>query len=139
MPTMHIPPKPVEPDKDEAQSLEAISAATPPTCCTSLLPLLDTMDMLKGRWTFLVLMALWFGGRQRFNELKAQLGKITQKVLSHELKKLELHNIVCRTQLDTSPVTVYYELTPYGRTLEPVLLAIRDWGIRHRARMMQGD
>ena len=40
-----------------------------------------------------------------------------------------------RTVLDTMPVTVMYEITPYGRTLEAVLQDLRLWGVKHRERV----
>ncbi|MBX2974257.1 MAG: helix-turn-helix transcriptional regulator [Flavobacteriales bacterium] len=64
---------------------------------------------------------------------------IPAKTLSKELKDLEQNGLVKRTVLDTMPVTVQYEITPYGRTLEKILLDLREWGIDHRAYIRTGN
>lgn len=64
---------------------------------------------------------------------------IPAKTLSKELKDLEQNGLVKRTVLDTMPVTVQYAITPYGRTLEKILLDLREWGIDHRAYIRTGN
>jgi DNA-binding HxlR family transcriptional regulator len=71
----------------------------------------------------------------RFRELQKTLVTITPKVLSKELKELELNEFITRTVYDTTPVTVEYELTGYSRTLDRILKEMREWGIQHRQRM----
>ena len=96
---------------------------------------MDTMDLLSGRWKFVILLALWFGGKMRFKEIQRNIPKITGKVLSKELKDLEEHGILTRTVYDTAPISVVYELTEYGKTLDKVILALRDWGVNHRKKV----
>lgn len=106
-------------------------------CTRNLLPLMDTMELLTGRWKFIILLALWFSGKMRFKELQRSIPGITAKVLSNELKQLEEHKILTRTVLpETSPIAVEYELTEYGKTLDKVILSLRDWGIQHRKTMI---
>lgn len=104
-------------------------------CMSELLPTRDTLELLSGKWKILIIMALVVKGRSRFMELVRDIGSITPKMLSKELRDLEMNQLVSRTVLPTVPVTVEYELTDYGHTLKPVILAMRDWGITHRARM----
>ena len=104
-------------------------------CISELLPTRDTLELLSGKWKILIIMALVVKGRSRFMELVRDIGTITPKMLSKELRDLEQHQLVSRTVLPTIPVTVEYELTAYGHTLQPVLGAMRDWGITHRARI----
>ncbi len=104
-------------------------------CITELLPTRDTIELLSGKWKVLIIMALAVQGRSRFMELVRDIGNITPKMLSKELRDLEQHQLVSRTVQPTIPVTVEYELTPYGHTLKPVIAAMRDWGITHRALM----
>jgi len=106
-------------------------------CTKHLLPLLDTMDLLSGRWTFVILLALWYGGKMRFKEIQKNIPGITGKVLSAQLKHLEEHGILTRTVYDTAPISVEYELTPYGKTLDKVILELRTWGIKHRKKMIK--
>jgi DNA-binding HxlR family transcriptional regulator len=70
---------------------------------------------------------------RRFNELQRQLGGITQRVLTMQLRELEADGIVERTVYAEVPPRVEYRLTPFGESLKPVLLSLRDWGERHRA------
>jgi len=56
-------------------------------------------------------------------------------MLSKELKELEVNTLVKRTVYDTIPVSVEYELTPYGTTLDEVIMALRDWGLKHRQKI----
>ena len=104
-------------------------------CISELLPTRDTLELLSGKWKILIIMALVVKGRSRFMELARDIGTITPKMLSKELRDLEQNHLVARTVLPTVPVTVEYELTDYGHTLRPVITAMRDWGITHRARM----
>ena len=68
--------------------------------------------------------------------MERQIPKITARMLSKELKELEINQLVKRTVYDTIPVTVEYELTPYGNSLQDVLMALRDWGVKHRNRII---
>ncbi len=92
--------------------------------------------MLGGKWKLPIIIAL-FEGPQRFRELQRSLKSITPKVLSKELKDLELNEFVTRTVYPTTPVTVEYQVTEYSRTLGDVLFAMRTWGEKHRARLKQ--
>jgi DNA-binding HxlR family transcriptional regulator len=72
----------------------------------------------------------------RFKEIERALGEITPKILSKELKELEMNEFVERKVFPTTPVTVLYELTPYSKSLDKVLDELRDWGLQHRQRIM---
>jgi DNA-binding HxlR family transcriptional regulator len=104
-------------------------------CLTEILPTSDTVELLSGKWKVLIILALLAKGRSRFNELVADIGTITPKMLSKELRDLEQNQLVTRTVQATIPVTVEYQLTTHGRSLEPLIAAMRDWGIKHRARI----
>ncbi len=56
--------------------------------------------------------------------------------LSKELKDLEINELVKRTVYDTKPVTVEYEITAYGKTLQKVVGEIAEWGVKHRKRVI---
>lgn len=103
-------------------------------CSKQLLPVRDALDMLNGKWKIPIIIALTFGN-YRFKELHRQIG-ITPKMLSKELKELEMHQLVKRTVYDTTPVSVEYELTPYAASLRNVIDALKDWGTQHRKRLM---
>ena len=102
-----------------------------------LMPVLDTMDLLSGKWRIIILTALFVGGKQRFNQLKGNIPKITGRALSIDLKYLEENKVVERTVRNTSPITVEYALTAYGLTLGNVFEALTEWGKAHRKKMIQ--
>ncbi|HMI61629.1 MAG TPA: helix-turn-helix domain-containing protein [Puia sp.] len=109
-------------------------AHTPEDCTRNLAAIRDTLYVLGGKWKLPIISAL-IDGPLRFKELQKTLKDITPKILSKELKELELNEFVTRTVYATSPVTVEYELTGYSRTLEKVLIELRDWGFEHRKKL----
>jgi len=82
------------------------------------------------------MIALSFGNR-RFSELAKQIPGITDKMLSKELRELEMNELVKRTVYDKVPVVVEYSMTPYGKTLEKLIEALQEWGIKHRNRILK--
>jgi DNA-binding HxlR family transcriptional regulator len=107
-------------------------------CAGFLLSFRDALEIVGGKWKSPILLSLGFKGTLRFGELQRLHHGIAAKTLSKELKDLEQNGLVERTVLDTMPVTVQYRITPYGRTLEKILLDLRDWGVEHRAYIKSG-
>ena len=105
-------------------------------CSKRLLPINDALEILNGKWKLQVIMALSFG-KKRFKQLQREIPGITPKVLSKELKDLEMNELAKRTVYDTSPITVEYELLPYGRTLGPLIDELHKWGVKHRKRIIR--
>ena len=105
-------------------------------CKKSLNPVRDTLDLLHGKWKLLIIIALHHGNL-RFKEMQREIEGITSKMLSKELKELEMNKLVKRTVHDTMPVMVEYSLTPYGRTLDKVIDSLHEWGSLHRKRIME--
>ena len=101
-----------------------------------MLALCDAMDILNGKWKIAILCSL-NERKKRFKELQRHVGKITGKMLSKELKELEMNQLVERFVLNTKPVTVEYELTSYGETLENVIAELVSWGTKHRKRILK--
>lgn len=115
---------------------KAAKPALPPEqhaqCAGLLLSFRDAVEIIGGKWKSPILLSLGFRGSMRFGELQRMHNGIPAKTLSKELKDLERNGLVKRTVLDTMPVTVMYEVTPYARTLEKILLDLRAWGSQHR-------
>jgi len=105
-------------------------------CSKSLLPVQDALYILSGKWKIPIIIAL-IHGNKRFKELHREITGITAKMLSKELKELEVNALVTRTVYDTIPVSVEYELTAYGTTLDEVIMALRDWGLKHRQKIKE--
>ncbi|MGG6295398.1 winged helix-turn-helix transcriptional regulator [Leptolyngbya sp. AN02str] len=91
-----------------------------------------TLDIIGARWKVLILHEL-FNGVKRFNELHRSLVGITQKMLTQQLRELEQDGIVHREVYQQVPPKVEYSLTPLGRTLEPILDAMHEWGTTYHA------
>src|SRR5262245_8030892 len=100
-------------------------------CPRVLMAIRDTMDVLSGKWKIAIIGSLTFG-EKRFKELQRDVDGITAKMLSKELKDLEINKLVKRTVFDTKPVTVEYRLTDHGKSLEKVIQELVTWGIHHR-------
>lgn len=101
-----------------------------------MLALWDAMDILNGKWKIAIMCSL-NENKKRFKELQRGVGKISGKMLSKELKELEMNELVERIVLNTKPVTVEYELTSYGETLEKVIEELVSWGLKHRKRILR--
>lgn len=105
------------------------------TCSQYLLPIRDALDILGSKWKIPIIVALLFSPR-RFNELREKVTGISAKMLSKELKELEINNLVSRKVYDTTQVTVEYSLTEYGKGLEKVIEELKAWGEQHRRHIM---
>lgn len=91
----------------------------------------DTMNVLTGKWKLPIMASLIFG-KKRFKEIERQIPKITPRMLSKELRELELNGIVKRTVHDTIPVVIEYEFTQSGKNIKNVLDSMVVWGLEHR-------
>ncbi len=98
----------------------------------------DTLNVLVGKWKLPIIGSLLFG-KKRFRELEREISRITPRMLSKELKELEMNGIIKRTVRDTIPVTVEYELTESGRSLSEVLDVMIEWGLKHRKMIISPD
>jgi DNA-binding HxlR family transcriptional regulator len=85
----------------------------------------DSMDVLSGKWKIAILSSVCYYSKRRFSDI------LSNKMLSKELKELEINQLVKRTVLDTQPITVQYELTAHGLTLKTLINNLTEWGIEH--------
>jgi DNA-binding HxlR family transcriptional regulator len=104
-------------------------------CLGRLLPVTDALEVLSGKWRLPIMITLSFGPK-RFSEMAKEIPNITDRMLSKELRELETHQLIKRTVYDAVPVIVEYSLTPYGSSLDDVILALYNWGSQHRKRIM---
>lgn len=86
-----------------------------------------SLAVLDGKWSFLIMRDL-FEGTKRFGELRKSLAGISPKTLSERLKEFEKNGIVIRTAHLTIPPTVEYSLTEKGKSLKPIIKAMKVWG-----------
>jgi len=91
----------------------------------------DSLSILVGKWKPIILLHLLKNGTQRFSELKRRMPGITQKMLTNQLRELENEDIIQRVVYPQVPPKVEYSITEYGRSLEPILHAMHEWGRKH--------
>ena len=96
----------------------------------------DTMDVLQGKWKIKVLSSICFYDKRRFSDILNDVYGISNKMLSKELKDLELNKLITRTVLDTHPVTIHYQLTEHGKTLGTIIDNLTEWGKMHRKKII---
>jgi DNA-binding HxlR family transcriptional regulator len=97
----------------------------------------DALYVIGGKWRLRIIVALSEGNR-RFNELQREISGISARVLSNELKELELNGFVERKVYTDIPVVIEYELTDYSDSLDTVIQSLIEWGEMHRERIRQG-
>jgi DNA-binding HxlR family transcriptional regulator len=107
------------------------------SACNSILrPVRDSLDVLGGKWKLPIIIALTFG-EKRFTEIAQEVHGITDRMLSKELRDMELNGLVVRNIQDTYPVKVTYALTAHSKTLRPVIDSLKNWGIMHKKKLEQ--
>lgn len=118
------------------------SKLTPPPeatheACTGILrPVRDALDILNGKWKLPIIISLTFG-EKRFGEIAKEVQGITDRMLSKELRDLEMNALVKRVVQDSYPVKVTYSLTPYSESLKEVIDSLYKWGATHRDKIRQ--
>jgi len=93
-------------------------------------PVTFTVDVIGGKWKALILYHL-IAETRRFNELRRLMPKVTQRMLTLQLRELEADKIIHRKVYQQVPPKVEYSLAPLGLTLVPLISAMRDWGAKH--------
>ncbi|WP_343697961.1 helix-turn-helix domain-containing protein [Flavobacterium sp.] len=94
----------------------------------------DTQYVIGGKWKLPIIISIYHGNK-RFNEILSSIPKITNRVLSKELRHLEENELISRKVYDDYPARIEYTLTAYCHTLTEVLESMEQWGKQHRGRM----
>ena len=90
-------------------------------------PVASTLELIGGKYKALI---LWHLSEKtlRYSELQKKIKTATAKTLTQQLRELEMQNLICREVYPVIPPKVEYSLTELGRSLLPILVAMRDWG-----------
>jgi len=104
------------------------------TCQSRLSSLGDALYVIGGKWKLRIIIALTEGNK-RFNEIQRTVEGISARVLSNELKDLEMNGFLIRQVYADVPVVIEYQLTSYSETLQPVLEALSSWGMLHKEKI----
>ncbi|GHB68446.1 winged helix-turn-helix transcriptional regulator [Persicitalea jodogahamensis] len=98
----------------------------------------DAMDVLGGRWKMHIVASLRYG-EKRYSEILKDISGISGKMLSRELRDMEINQLIERSVKSTQPVVVSYELTDYGKTIFPVIESLAKWGSEHRQKIIHTE
>ena len=93
-------------------------------------PVETTLELIGGKYKSLILWHL-ADGKLRFSELRSRIKKATPKMLTQQLRELESQSLVHREVFPVIPPKVEYSLTETGKSLMPILVAMRDWGANY--------
>lgn len=99
-------------------------------------PVEATLELIGGKWKGIILFYL-LNGRLRFSELKRQIGCVTQRMLTKQLRELEASGLVNRIVYAEVPPKVEYELTKVGKSLKPILNSLKKWGEANAMQLLE--
>ncbi|EPX65341.1 Transcriptional regulator, HxlR family [Cystobacter fuscus DSM 2262] len=103
-------------------------------CC----PVELTLNVIGGKWKSVILFYLIQKGTLRFNEFRRLMPRITLQMLTNQLRELEMDGVVHREVYPQVPPKVEYSLTPFGKSLEPIILLMIEWGRSNEKRLLAG-
>jgi DNA-binding HxlR family transcriptional regulator len=105
-------------------------------CSEELRAMRDALDILGGKWKLMILRYLANRESQEihFKKMEREIQGISAKVLTKELRDLELNLLVAR-QSNEDPVKVFYKITAYGKSVFPVTESLVDWGLEYREKV----
>ncbi|NUU63651.1 winged helix-turn-helix transcriptional regulator [Paenibacillus agri] len=97
-------------------------------------PVETTLGVIGGKWKGVIIYSL-LGGTKRFNEIRKIYPQVTHHTLTLQLRELEREGLISRKVYNQVPPKVEYSLTEFGRTLEPMLLMMKEWGYLYEERV----
>lgn len=104
-------------------------------CSRMIIPVKDALEILSGKWKLPIIISLTHGTK-RFKQISRDVNGITDRVLSKELKEMEMNQLITRKVYDSFPPRVEYTITRHGKTLQKVIGDLRDWGLSHRKKII---
>jgi DNA-binding HxlR family transcriptional regulator len=112
--------------------MEKQNTKKPKNCSKAdLMAVKDSLEVLNGRWKLQILISL-MNGTKRFKQIATDVEGISDKMLSKELKDLEINLLITRTVYDAFPPVVEYAVTEHSHSLSEVVRALKNWGYLHR-------
>lgn len=107
------------------------------TCDQELAAIRDSLEILGGKWKLRIMRHLnnHINETNTFKKMQREIEGISAKMLSKELRELEINLLVSRMVRNTKPVTVSYAITEYGLSVFPVTDSLVDWGLNHRQKI----
>ena len=105
-------------------------------CAKRMRAIDDTIDILSGKWKLSIIARLC-NHPMRYSALLKDVTGISGKVLSRELQDLEMNGLIIREVATSKPLAVTYRISAFGESLKDLTDSIADWGLQHRARIIQ--
>ena len=105
------------------------------SCSKKIRAIDDTMDLLNGKWKISIIARLC-NKPMRYSELLQDITGVSGKMLSSELKNLEINGLINREVSKTKPLAVTYSISNYGISLKNLTDSIAEWGLLHRERIV---
>lgn len=106
------------------------------TCSHMIKAIHDAMYMIGGKWKISIIASLCFGTK-RYSDILKEVNGISGKMLSRELKEMEVNKLITRNVVSTHPIKVEYALTEQGLSLYPVIKHLAGWAIEQRKIIFQ--
>lgn len=104
-------------------------------CKRRMLPVLDALAVLSGKWKIPIIIALSHNNK-RFKEIVRAVPGLTDKTLSKELKEMAEDQLIERIVYETFPPKVEYFLTDHAKSLTYIIEMLREWGLQHRKKIL---
>lgn len=95
--------------------------------CTPGCSVEAAIGLIDGKWKSIILWHL-LSGTLRFNEIRRHVDNCTPRMLTNQLREMEEDGLIARKVYAQVPPKVEYSLSDLGRTMEPILRALKDWG-----------
>lgn len=95
-------------------------------------PVATTVQLIGNKWKLLILRNLFFNDAQRFTDFVKTIPAISKKVLTDNLRALESDGLISREVFAEVPPRVVYSLSDLGKSLSPIIAAMRDWGENYK-------
>ena len=107
------------------------------TCKQELTAMRDSLDVLGGKWKLMLLryLSIRLEEKNTFKKIQREIEGISAKMLTKELKDMELNLLISRSVIKTKPITVEYAITNYGLNVLPLAENLVQWGLDHRAKI----
>ena len=96
----------------------------------------DTIYVIGGKWKLPIMNSIC-NGNKRFREIERSIPGITTRMLSRELKEMELNKLIKRNVYAETPVLIEYVATDYCKTFGPIIMAMINWGIAHKKKIKE--
>jgi len=101
-------------------------------------PVEETLSVLSGKWKLMIIHYL-LQETKRFNQLQRDLGGVTHRALSQQLKEMENDGLIIRKDYGEIPPRVEYSLSSLGKSLEGVLHSMHEWGAKYKAKALVNE